>query len=399
MYTPSISVIKKISEITKISKYIFLYGGKRSGKTFSILFYLILICLKRREVVQVIAYSVPIINSGVRKDFEKILLLLGLNLQQNRTEKTYIFKNGSEIKFTSVDNKEKANAMGAAGYRFINECNMFSQEIIDLLAINCQNNVFFDFNPTARFWGDDYMNENNTIKLTWKDNLKNLTGSQINLYKQWTNIGQNSRIGSADYYRWQVFCEGNYCDITGDLLEITDFRFVETHEMPSLFNYLIMIDPSNANGGDNFAMVLTALTIDSNLYVVDTFSDNNIDKKTIYNKIKKWQEAYPKVKIYCENNGQIATDFINSCILSGMAMNKWFSTANKFQRIFANLDVFRNDLYFLSTPQNQMFAQKMCTFTSPEIMEKKKIKDDEIDCLNNAILFYILSGKIKKIFN
>jgi len=261
--------------------------------------------------------------------------------------------------------------------------------------------LVFDYNPWYKFWIDDLITENNFLKTTWKDNPF-LTDSQIALFLKWTNEGMNSEVGSYAYWRWQVMCEGNYTKLTGKTFTVDNIRFCS--KLPErLFKYIIFADPSNAKGGDYFALTLTAIGEDGNMYLIDSFSCNRIEKVLIAEKVKQWQKDYPVQRTFIETNGEFGLKFYNDCVLSKIPVDGWYSRHDKFERIMANFDVITGKTFILDTPQNREFVDQIYTFRSPdekyENEKDEEFNDDNIDCLNNAIMAYIqVFGELKVLF-
>ena len=243
MYVPISKHLKFLSK-TKKERYVFLYGGKRSGKTYSILFWLLLHAIKKPNLkIQLIAPSYPILKDGILSDFQSILKLSDFKIY-NSTEKVFSLKNGSRLIFTSIDSAEKANSLGAADYRYFNELPYFDKEVFDLLVISTRQQIFADFNPVKEFFVDEYATKANIKKFTYRDN-ENLTKEQVLNFKNWETRGKNSKIGTPDYYRWQVFCLGNYCNIFGNIFTPENINIID--EIPSnekILKTLIFIEPS-----------------------------------------------------------------------------------------------------------------------------------------------------------
>jgi hypothetical protein len=149
---------------------------------------------------------------------------------------------------------------------------------------------------------------------------------------------------------------------------------------------------------------LTALGTDGKCYLVDSFSHNRIEKVLIAEKIKHWQRDYKIAETYIETNGEFGLKFYNDCVLAGIQVSGWRSNQNKFERIMANYDVITEKLIIIDTDQNRQFAQQFYTFRNAdekdeETGRKETFKDDNIDCLNNAIMAYInVFGALKILF-
>lgn len=391
-----INPIKKYDDFAKRTKnepIVIIQGSKRSGKTRDI--------LQRRGVeffssdnikIQCFSESPKQQNFGLLSDFRTIFNPILKNTKQDLTQKTFRRKN-SEIAFINIQDNSNAgdiaNSLGACDIRYMNECNMFRKETAERLMINNRGQFFFDFNPYKPFWIQNLITENNFLKTTWRDNPF-LTDVQVALFLEWTKKGQSAEVGSYDYWRWQVMCEGEFAEITGEIFTTENIHF--TNEKPEgLHNYIIFADPSNAKGGDNFALTLTATDTKGNVYLIDSFSRNKIEKVLIAEKIKEWQRDYPVQRTYIETNGQIGLKFYQDCRNSQINVAGWNSRQDKYERIMANFDVITDKLLIFDTVQNREFAQQIYTF---------KIDcehDDNIDCLNNAIMAYILIYKELKI--
>ena len=372
-----------------------MYGSKASGKTIERLINLFVLskCIPNAKI-QVIAESMPVIKSGCLADFRYMFApyFKRYGVKENATDKMFFFPNNSTLQFMQVDDKDKANQLGRATFRFINEANNIDKETFDLLDIRTERQISLDYNPTAKFWVDEISTDKNTGKFNWYQNPF-LSEAQYKQFRLWTEIGKKSKVGSPNYYRWQVYCEGNYCELAGEIISVDNLRF--RSELPPL-NYLIAFaDPSNARGGDYFAVCLCGLDTQGDVWLVDSFSSNNASKAAMYDRLKEWQSKWG-CQIFIETNGEIGNKFFRDCQLSGLSVRSWWSSANKFDRIFANLDIFTHKLWVYDCPSNGDFCAQFYQFS-----QKNKDgdgHDDNIDCLNNCFLYYIDQRKLKTLF-
>ena len=380
---------------TAKERYSIMYGSKASGKTIERLINLFVLskCIPNAKI-QVIAESMPVIKSGCLADFRYMFApyFKRYGVKENATDKMFFFPNNSTLQFMQVDDKDKANQLGRATFRFINEANNIDKETFDLLDIRTERQISLDYNPTAKFWVDEISTDKNTGKFNWYQNPF-LSEAQYKQFRLWTEIGKKSKVGSPNYYRWQVYCEGNYCELAGEIISVDNLRF--RSELPPL-NYLIAFaDPSNARGGDYFAVCLCGLDTQGDVWLVDSFSSNNASKAAMYDRLKEWQSKWG-CQIFIETNGEIGNKFFRDCQLSGLSVRSWWSSANKFDRIFANLDIFTHKLWVYDTPSNGDFCAQFYQFS-----QKNKDgdgHDDNIDCLNNCFLYYIDQRKLKTLF-
>ena len=380
---------------TAKERYSIMYGSKASGKTIERLINLFVLskCIPNAKI-QVIAESMPVIKSGCLADFRYMFApyFKRYGVKENATDKMFFFPNNSTLQFMQVDDKDKANQLGRATFRFINEANNIDKETFDLLDIRTERQISLDYNPTAKFWVDEISTDKNTGKFNWYQNPF-LSEAQYKQFRLWTEIGKKSKVGSPNYYRWQVYCEGNYCELAGEIISVDNLRF--RSELPPL-NYLIAFaDPSNARGGDYFAVCLCGLDTQGDVWLVDSFSSNNASKAAMYDRLKEWQSKWG-CQIFIETNGEIGNKFFRDCQLSGLSVRSWWSSANKFDRIFANLDIFTHKLWVYDCPSNGDFCAQFYQFS-----QKNKDgdgHDDNIDCLNNCFLYYIDQRKLKTLF-
>ncbi len=277
-----IQMIQKYGDFfkrTKNESVVILQGSKRSGKTFSILQNIgIEFLTSEYKKLQCFSESPKQQNFGLMSDFQSIFNpIFKNNVKTNATQKTYRYQS-NELAFINIaDNtnaNDIANSLGACDVRYVNECNTFAKETIEKLMINNRGQMFFDYNPYREFWVKDLITESNFLKTTWKDNPF-LTKIQIDLFLKWTDEGQKSEIGSYPYWRWQVLCEGNFAELTGEIFTPENISF-EKNKPEGLHDYIIFADPSNAKGNDYFALTLTAIGADGNCYLIDSFSCNRI---------------------------------------------------------------------------------------------------------------------------
>lgn len=388
-----IKIYSQFFRETKNEPIIILQGSKRSGKTNSVIIEKTLEAIKTGSgVYQYFSENPKQQNFGLVADFKNLFNPVLPMFRSNNTQKIFQYKNAS-ISFVNVPNNINAgdvvNSMGGADFRMLDEANNFDKDVFDKMRINNRGQVVLTYNPYREFWANDLITDKNFLKTTWKDNPF-LSQNQIDLFLQWTESGKKSEIGSYDYWRWQVMCEGNFAEITGEIFTPENIHFAKD-KPEGLHNFIIMADPSNAKGNDNFALTLTATDNQDRVWLIDSISRNRIEKALLAEKIKEWQKDNPVQKTFVETNGEFGLKFYNDCVTAGIKVDGWYSRQNKYERIMSNFDVITQKLMILDNHQNREFIQQVYTF---------KIDcdhDDNIDCLNNAILAYILIFRELKI--
>lgn len=185
-------------------RYIIHQGGTGSGKTWSILQYLLLKAAldPQRLTISVVSESLPHLKRGVFKDMRKILAQEKLPVLLNKTDHYFEFRNGTRIEFFPADAGSKLRG-ARRDILFINECNNVTFESFTELDVRTSLKTLLDFNPVTRFWAHDEVvdkyDEKDVayIQTTYRDN-KFLSPAEIE------NIER--RRGNINW--WKVYGEG-----------------------------------------------------------------------------------------------------------------------------------------------------------------------------------------------
>lgn len=201
-------------------------GGSRSGKTYAELQLLDLIAQKKKKrVITTVGLSVPHLKGGAIRDYDNILEERGIIPDSIRTKDPYIYTYNRTIhEFISFDNLGKA--LGAArDILFLNECNKMPFSIVHQLIQRTTECVFFDYNPSLKFWiddpeGFDISKRKDAICLhsTFKDNYDNLSDLQKEEFKLGEQkAAEEAKKGIYGYWSnwWTVYGLGQYGQIEG----------------------------------------------------------------------------------------------------------------------------------------------------------------------------------------
>lgn len=195
-------------------------GGTRSGKTYSLvsLFVCVAMQAKQKRTIDIVSESLPHLKRGAINDMEDILtneqMIEDVHYLKNRSDHTYLFKTGTQIRFFSADDWGKVKG-SRRDVLFINECNRISWEVYRQLAVRTTECIFLDWNPDSEFWYEQKgLNTKDTTKeihSTYKDNPY-LTDVQIaeiesnmsdeNWWKVY-GLGEVGRPQGVIYDRWQ----------------------------------------------------------------------------------------------------------------------------------------------------------------------------------------------------
>ena len=145
-------------------------GGQGASKTISILELLIQSLVSNTKEVSVISSELSKMKRTVIRDYKKIAKDWGV-LEDgyfNKSENKHEYNNESYIDFLGAD----VNDVGKGFRRDIIYINEADKMDIDTAVqfISRAGLTIIDYNPDSLFWGDDYINENNFITLTFEDN-------------------------------------------------------------------------------------------------------------------------------------------------------------------------------------------------------------------------------------
>jgi len=200
-------------------------GGAASGKTYSILQYLIELAYINRNsapaLVSVARKTLPALKKSVHRDFINILKNTDIKYTENRSSLTYRLWN-TTIEFFSLDDPQKARG-GRRDILYLNEANEFDYE--DFLQLNMrtqatspgnQSKVIIDFNPSEEFWAHTEITDCERHITTYRDNpfldpvvrteLEKLRDLDENMWRVY-GLGQLGIIEGLVFPRWTPFTE------------------------------------------------------------------------------------------------------------------------------------------------------------------------------------------------
>lgn len=359
-----------------------LRGGRRSGKTFAVLRFLMLQSAGyANTVVNVASMTSEQGRLGAYADAKTIRDLAPTiydDVEVLSSPREMRFGNRSRMHFNQYSNSETAKGI-ACDWLFINEANNFTkQQYVDLMA-NVRKGVFLDYNPNVQFWVDDYFTDEDICDTTWRDNPY-LTRAQLEYFAELKRQAERPDATAVDRRNYKVYYLGQYSELQGSIFTEDVIRF-GTIPVEMLHHFCIFCDPSALRGNDYFACCLSALDDDGNVWVVDTFSTNTGDRAEIVRKLREWCLQYDVVDIYIETNGIIGQDFYDYAFNSGLSVAGWYSHRNKFERIIANYQNLRERVRVMDTPQNREYMAQVWDFAEKMPSDKH---DDNIDALNSS---------------
>lgn len=164
-------------------RHIVLQGGTRSGKTYSVIFWIMYLCTKYSGIkFAIVRKTLPAVKGTVWADMEKELKLARMYdpKNHNKTEKIY-YLNGNEIHYFGADDENKVRGF-KCDILYLNECIELEYSIVKQLRQRCTGKIIYDYNPSEDdgwVYSDLYPRENAVfIQTTYKNN-PHLTRAQI----------------------------------------------------------------------------------------------------------------------------------------------------------------------------------------------------------------------------
>lgn len=158
-----------------------LQGSTRSGKTYSIIYYLIYLCENYSGLeIDIVRDTNVAVKATVWKDFKDILNEIGLYSPENHYKSDQIYElNGNFINYYGADSGGKIHGR-SRDILWVNEAHQFPKETIDQLFPRTRFRIICDYNPALgdEHWLDVYIEKYNPFITTYKDNPY-LTAAQI----------------------------------------------------------------------------------------------------------------------------------------------------------------------------------------------------------------------------
>lgn len=306
-------------------------GGQGAGKTISILMLIIDFIKNTKCEITVCSAQLSKLKDTALNDFLKIMKDYNLynESQFNKSESTYYYEPGHFCEFLGLDKAD----VGKGRRRklvYINEANKITRDQYQDITARADI-VIIDFNPDARFFGHDLINDFNFINLTYLDNeflsqneIRNILsykkkgyddkGNVINEYwaNKWRVYGLGE-IGGVEgrIFNWKKIEYGNYLKIdktpiyTVDWGKVDPFAIGEMKYLDGkLFNHELnymsenewrrKLSPSEQmeiNGRDNDGFVtwmFERLNIPKNAYII---CDSNRPEKILTLRKAGWEYA------------------------------------------------------------------------------------------------------------
>jgi len=216
-----------------------LQGGTRSGKSFSIIDFIINFCHKypnAKMEIDIVRDTFTALKATAWKDFEGRLKAFGLYNPDyhNMTDHTYLLF-GNVVSYYGADNGEKIHGR-ARDVLWVNEAQQFPEETVDQLFPRTRHRIICDFNPALgdEHWLDKYLEQYPPCITTYRDN-PHLTPAQV----------ADIEDRKDNRYWWAVYGSGQRAKTEGAIFERVEVGEFDT-SLPFIFgqDYGFSNDPS-----------------------------------------------------------------------------------------------------------------------------------------------------------
>ena len=139
-----------------------LQGGTRSGKTYSIAYYLIYFCNKHKNAgleIDICRDTYTALKSTAWKDFKDILISHNLYNSENHNKTDHIYNlYGNNINYYGADTPAKIHGR-SRDILWVNECQLFPVDTINQIFPRTRHRIIGDYNPAlpVEHWLDYYI--------------------------------------------------------------------------------------------------------------------------------------------------------------------------------------------------------------------------------------------------
>lgn len=195
-----------------------LEGGSRSGKTWSVIDYILNIAAHERAVINIIKETYNSFKTTLYDDFAKRLTGLEIENPFGKVRDIPSFNLfDCKINFLGADQASKFHG-AACDYFWINEALDVDQSIFDQLEMRCRKAWIMDYNPkVSDHWIFDKVLKRSDVaflKTTMLDNpyIGKWERKKILSYEP---TPENIAAGTADDYMWKVYGLGERCAQSG----------------------------------------------------------------------------------------------------------------------------------------------------------------------------------------
>lgn len=270
-------------------RYILMQGGRRSGKTWSILQFLLMRSLQRRGTrVLIVTDTFARLTNSLFTDIEDICG--GLGKLTKGSNPRYQLPNGSRWDFVCANRNVKGYS-SSYDFLFFNEAWQYDWSVARDLLKACGDDcrIFVDYNPYMRFWANErWENGRNKLVTTYHDN-KFLPATTRQLLQEQEDAGRDAKHGTMERYLYEVECLGVDSALSGLCFPSSDIITAAQYETVRAPEFLGIDWGIVKNVGDPDAVVAVKV-VDDDIYIREVYCSNSGTDGDIAYAINRWRE-------------------------------------------------------------------------------------------------------------
>ena len=255
----------------KNEQQLILQGSRRSGKTIAI-FQLLeaTAMLGNVETILCVNPSYPNLQD-LQRAFSQVT---GIEPQGSLKYGISAKIGKCVFQFRAFDKPTKAQGT-QADIVYYNECNMLDEAMVITCNPGIRGKKIYDFNPANRFWIDKYINENNFLQTTWRDNPY-LTKTQIQTFLDMEARAEAPDATTLDKFCRDVYSLGIYGTSTGGLV-FPNFKVITTREYFDIMaNEIVGNDWGCSDTARDPDVFIGTKRLNNCLFLHEYLYDNNI---------------------------------------------------------------------------------------------------------------------------
>ena len=330
----------------KDKRYHLVTGGRGSGKSFSIVLFLILLLEQENEVILFTRYTLTSAHISIIPEFLNMIDLLGWGDKFHVTKNEVINKGtGSRILFRGIKTSsgtQTANLKSISGVtcwvldeaeELVDE-KVFSKIDLSIRTKNKQNRVILIMNPTTRdhfiykkWFEGGPLDSTVYIHTTYKDNKKNLSESLVQ---------EIEKIQQSDPKRYQNEILGGWI-LKAEGLMYSDFK---TWESLPQFKIIKSYTDTADEGKDYLCSIVYGVPVNNeneNIYILDVVFNNKGMETTEPLVAQMFEHNDCRINMIESNNGGRGFARAVEKLIPKRLKVKWFhQSKNKKARIFSN---------------------------------------------------------------
>lgn len=191
-------------------KVVSAQGSSRSGKTYNILIWLIAYAATHKVLVSIVRATLPALRRSVLRDFEEILVRMGLfdERSRNKSDFTYTLSNGSVVEFFSTDSEQKLRG-SKRDILYVNEANELRHIEWQQLIMRTRQFAIVDYNPS--FNDGHWLCALNTDK----DTFHFISTYKENPFLEQTIVDEIEKLQQQNPTLWQIYGLGQMAVVEG----------------------------------------------------------------------------------------------------------------------------------------------------------------------------------------